>query len=185
MSRSIWLLLLFFLFGCSTKPDVLAKKKHQDDVLALSYPGNWKLQTEETDIEGIKLRTVTVEPSDGVMQAMVYTPAVPVDLEEFTVDFLKGMSEELGQYQVGGMELLSKVDGSKKPVKRIISGAEREGLELKFVMTALGQKVPMTAEIYTITRDNASAIVFLQTADEDLPRDRPGFDLVYNSFQLR
>lgn len=185
MSRSICLLIPIFLFACSSKPDLGAKKKHQDDVVSLSYPGNWKLETEISDIEGIKLRTISIEPSDGVLQAMVYTPAVPLDLESFTVDFLKGMSEELGQYKVGSMELLSKVDGQKKPVRRIISGAERDGLEVKLVMKALDQKVPMTAEIYMIAGDTSSAIMFLQTADEDLPRDRPGFDLVYNSFQLR
>jgi hypothetical protein len=185
MSRSIFAAVLLCTLACSAKPDLVKTKTHADGVVELSYPGNWSLEVKEDDISGIKMRTVSIEPTDGVAQVLSFTPAVPLDVDEFALRLLEGMDVELGDYAVGGVELMAKVDGRKKPVKRTISGAERDGLQIGFTMTALNQKVPMTLHLYAVTTERSSAIVFSQSADEDLGRDRPGFDLVFDSLKLK
>lgn len=185
-SISLFVLILAFGTGCSKGPDIAGAKDVQDDPATFKYPGNWKLEKEREAVEGVTTTTYTVEPTDGLAMILVFTPALEIDVEQFSADMLKNMDATLrSDYSVGSLELLKKMDGKKLPNTRKISGADRQGLKVQVTLTVMGQKVPMTQEIYAVTGEASSAVVLYQTADEDAARDAPGYQLIFDTLQIK
>lgn len=171
--------------ACGARPNLEAPKVIVHDLVEAKYPGNWKLEQSEEKEHGVRTSTFTIEPSDGVFMLLVFSPPVPITLPEFAATMMGSMDEALKEYAVGSVDLVKKIDGTKTPVSRTISGAVREGLRIPTQLSALGEKVPMTIELYGISSEHTSAVAFQQSANEDLERDSPGFAFILDSIRLK
>lgn len=167
-------------FGCTreAKPPI----EYSDAFVKFSYPANWSFEKEENTKDSRTTTVLTIEASDGFAMVQVFRPAIPIDGEEFAANVLRGMDEQLkSNFSIGSFEILKKLNGRKTSKSRKISGQQRSGVEQHATITILGQKFPVTQETFVVEGKAASVVLFYQSPDEDLSRDGPGYDLIFNS----
>lgn len=159
--------------------DVANPKHYQGHEVAFDYPGNWS-QTEETEVmEGIEMVTISTEsPGSSLAIVQQFRPSVPIGLDDVLDDFTTGMRESLSQ-ELGGV--VDMTDRGHSTVEHALLGATREGRRKQYTLDLLGESADHTVDLYAAELEDRAVIVYVQAADEDLAKAKPGFELVMGS----
>ena len=164
-------------------PNVGSPSHHAAHGLEFDYPGNWTLKAEVEDAEGIQIYTAEIE-SSGSALAMVqqFQPALPLDIDELMVDITAGLQEGAKE-ELGGMFDYS--DLGTTDIERSMLGQARSGKAKRYALSALGEKVEHTMQMYPVELEDRSLILYMQIPDEDRTKAQPGFDQVFDTLAVR
>jgi len=70
------------------------------------------------------------------------------------------------------------------PVRAVVMGAPRDGVEHALAASALGEVVPHKFRAFKVELRSATIFLVAQAASEDWTLVAPGFDLVLSSFEV-
>lgn len=150
--------------------------------LELTHPGDWAVTTTEEESDGVRYVDVTIESDDsGIVLVQQIEPAVDVDRDELMTMMTDELRKET-ESQVGG--LIDFEQGAKQTITRSILGSERTGVESRFTLTLLGQRVPHTAQMFPCVLADRTIVLYLQVADEDRADHLAGFDGILDSLAV-
>jgi hypothetical protein len=186
MSR-LGLVVLAGTLGChllgEPTPNVGSPNHHAANGLDFDYPGNWTLKSEMQNEEGIALYTAEIESSgNAIAMVQQFEPSVPLEVDQLMVDLTTGMREG-AQQEFGGV--IDYADGRIVDVERTLLGQTRTGKEKQFTLSALGEKLAHTMQVYPVELEDRSLILYMQVPDEDRAKAQPGFDQIYDSIAVR
>lgn len=161
--------LAVLLSACGEPAANVATPKSYDRFgVHLQLPGNWKVSDDQR-IAGSHYLTVE-SPGSAVFIAIVQADS-GLALETFARDF----SAEADKQTPVATTRETRFD-----LSHFAEGSIRE----HYIVSLGGVKVPHLREYRKITGARRSAFLITQSADEDLARTQPGFDLLLRSFKL-
>ncbi len=164
-------------------PDIAAKNVYDANGLAFDYPGNWKSEAEVSASDGIETVLVSVESSgSALVMVQQFKPAIAIDPDEMLGLMSAEIRKAAGDQLAGA---LSVAEGSSSQSTRTMLGAQRPVRRSNFVVSLLGERVPHTFEITVAELSDRSIAVFTQSADEDLAKVTPAFELIVGSLVAR
>lgn len=169
-------------FFSEPKPEVDEPQKYDKDEISFVYPGNWKVNEEVTQENGIELRTINVESAgNALLMIQSFKPGVEIDLAEHIELTMGAMQEEVGK-QVGG--LADSTRGAVTDFEREFLGAKRGGKQAAITITALGEKVPSSVALIGAVLADRTVLLFTTIPDEDRKNVEAGFDQVISSLKV-
>jgi hypothetical protein len=165
------------------KPDVEHPKRASSNGVSFEYPGNWELEEETDNIEGIVLRQMTVEsPGSATAILQLMSPPFDVDLESYSASFLESMNEEL---KGGWKVLIEKGHATNQPITGTFLGQPAEGRKITMSLSVAGEKVPFNIEIWGKRGDSAAIVLITMVPDEDAAVAAPGLEQIKKSLASR
>lgn len=173
------------IVGVFTEPraDIEHPKRASADGVSFEYPGNWELEEETDEIEGIVLRQLTVEsPGSATAIVQLMRPPIDVDLERYSASFLQGMNEEL---KSGWTALIAQGKATNQPVRGTLFGEAAEGRKITMALSIAGEKMPFTIEIWAKRSATATIVLITMVPDEDAAKASPGLEQIKKSLASR
>ena len=164
------------------RADIDHPQRHSDERVQFQYPGNWKLALNRQDAGGQTIVTRNISShGSAVTIIQSFPPFVPVPLDAYLENFIKGMSNELDS---GWTKMLKHTQQKATRIKRKVFGAEHEGRRFTWEISVLNEKVPFVIEIINATTPQGSVYVITQLPIEGADKARPGANLVLDSLKL-
>ena len=155
-------------------PDLEQPQRVSTERVSFSHPGNWQLELEESDVDGVAMSIHTMtSPNNAVVVVCVYDVAMALDVSSITDRFLENAAMELGPIDLTETERVQSL--------RQLSGTDVTGLKVGFTVSVLGVDVPHTQYGYTFETSARSAWIIVQVPDDERTLEQPGIDLVLDS----
>jgi hypothetical protein len=174
------------LFACETTPDVAHPQSYANDGISFELPRNWTVTEDATKSSGgSENRHLFVEsPGSAIVLILVREPPVDQSVEAFAAEFRRKAIEQIDDSAWLESSSASAQPGAGVPVRAVIDGEPRDGVEQAYAVSAAGQVVPHKFRAFKLETSSASAFLVVQAATEDWSRVAPAFDLVLRSFAL-
>ena len=171
--------------ACETTPDLANPKAYAKDGVSFQHPGNWSVSEDVTTEGGSKHRYVFVEsPGSALVMALILPPPIDESVEEFAVGFRRRLIEEVDDRALLEASKTSSPSEVGVPVRAVVMGAPRDGVEHALAASSLGEVVPHRFRVFKVELPAAAIFLIVQAASEDWPLVGPGFDLVLSSFEV-
>jgi hypothetical protein len=188
-SRRLFVATLLFalLFvACETSPDLQDSRSYSRDGISFRYPGNWSVTEDVTEPGPSKNRYLFVEsPGSALVAVQSYEPGLDLSVEEFAAGFHRKLIEGVEEVALlGPLKPFSGHAGNAVPIRSMVAGTPREGVEHSFAVSAGGEQVPHRFRAFRLETGSATTYLVVQAADEDWNLVAPGFDLVLGSFAV-
>ena len=165
-------------FFFEPRPDLDNKKSTKVAGLSVEYPGNWTIEQESDDIDGVKFSSLTIESSGNAIAVIqVFEPGVDFTPEEIFATYIEGM-QEAAQTELGGVFDLTV--HSDEAFTRDILGDSWQGRKGVVDVRLLGEKVPNRLQTLQRHRDDQTVIIIAQGPVEDWKTIEPGFEAIYS-----
>jgi hypothetical protein len=161
--------------------DVHVTKEHDADGLYFDYPGNWSHEAETTNESGIVLDAITVE-SPGSCIAVVQRFRAKVDADPSR--YARAFSDALNNQKAKTGGLIGSQEHRSENFDGKLAGKPAKGQRVHVVVTAVGEKVPTTLEVLVRAGDEHTLVLVTSCPDEDLPKSKPGFELIRDTMKL-
>ncbi len=167
------LCLVFGLAGCGeVKPDLQHPVLFEKDGLSFQYPGNWRV-SEGLHAFGVHYQVVE-SPAEAIVIVHVFSDEPDKDLMKYAKGFSDDASEETPVGSIGPSKF--------GPVTK--DGAYDSVTE-HFEISLLGQTVPHVRVYKRKIVGNDVCFLVGQVAVEDHEKVKPGFALIFKSFQYK
>lgn len=165
-------------FFFEPRPDLDDKKSAKVADLTVEYPGNWTVEQESDDLDGVKFSSLTIESSgNAIAVVQVFEPGVELAPEEIFDMYVESM-KEAAQTELGGVFDLTVHSG--EAFSRDILGNSWQGRKGVVDVGLLGEKVPNRVQTLQRHRDDQTVIIIAQGPVEDWNTIEPGFEAIYN-----
>ena len=169
------------LGGCGfffePRPDLDDKKSAKVASLGVEYPGNWTVEQESDELDGVKFSSLTIESSGNAIAVIqVFEPGVDFTPEEIFDTYVEGM-KEAAQTELGGVFDLTV--RSDEAFTRDILGNSWQGRRGVVDVGLLGEKVPNRLQTLQRHRDEQTVVIIMQGPLEDWKTIEPGFEAIY------
>lgn len=171
--------------ACETTPDLEHPKPYAKDGISFQHPGNWSV-TEDVTTAGVSThRYLFVEsPGSALLVVLIYTPPIDESVEDFAVGFRRRLIQEVDDRALLEASKSSTPSEVGVPVRAVVMGAPRDGVEHALAASALGEVVPHKFRAFKLETPSATIFLIAQAASEDWTLVAPGFDLVLSSFEV-
>lgn len=143
--------------------DVTNPKRIERESFRVSYPGNWKIDTEDEDYD---LDEAFAIESPGASSLLLFIFDFATDPVENVQDHAAGFEEMTAQGESTQFTKWGNLEG--------------EGVHIKGTLMDL----PAGIKIFSHSTETKSIVVIAQYFEEDLDKVAPGFELIGNSFEL-
>lgn len=163
--------------ACERAADITHPKHYDKDLITFDYPGNWTVTGDEVDADGF--RTIILEtPGDGLVLIQHFKDPPALDLEAYARLFSELTKKEMPFGEVS--------DGVFSPYPYTPPGTTLtlDGLQQRFSITVLDQKVPHVRGFFGFDTHYPRTAFICQVASEDLANVRPGCDLILNRLKV-
>lgn len=182
-SHALAVIAVAFLVGaCDGAPDTKQALSYSKNGISFSYPGNWSIDEGDDDPVDGSSRTLSVGTEDfSVTVVRIGLPAALPPDQLPALLTLEGFFEQHSELMVEKMR--AQVSGAI-PVRRVVAGSSRDGLERTVEAKLLKQKVSLRVQAFRVESAAAIAFLFVTVAVEDWTSTRPGVELVLASFRL-
>lgn len=168
--------------ACETTPDVGNSKSYAKDGISFDHPGNWSV-TEDVTTAGVRYLFVE-SPGSALLAALIHTPPTDESLEDFAVGFRRRLIQAVDDRALLEASKSSTPSEVGVPVRAVVMGAPRDGVEHALAASALGEVVPHKFRAFKVELRSATIFLVAQAASEDWTLVAPGFDLVLSSFEV-
>jgi hypothetical protein len=180
----LWIVLL--VAACETTPDLAHPKSYAKDGISFQHPGNWLVSEDVTTAGVYTYRYLFVEsPGSALVAASIYTPPSDESVEEFAVEFRRRLIQGIDDRALLEASRSSTRSEVGVPVRAVVMGAARDGVEHALAASALGEVVPHRFRAFKVELRSTTIFLVVQAASEDWPLVAPGFDLVLATFEVR
>jgi len=179
-------LMLAPLAGCETSPELRHPQAYSKDGISFRYPSNWSV-TEDGETPGAsRYRYLFIEsPGSAIVIVQHHEPGIELSVEEFAAEFHRKAIEKIGEVaQVGPLKPFSGHAGNAVPIRAVVAGMPRKGIEYSYSVSGAGQQVPHRFRAFKVESASATTFLVAQAATEDWDLISPGFDLVLASFEV-
>ena len=164
------------------RADVESPQRHVDDRVQFNYPGNWDLKSESNRAGSLLITTRQIKSKGSAfIVVQSFPPLTPVPLDEYLVNFLRGMTRELDS---GWMKMLKHTQEEATPIKRKVFGKMCEGRRFSWEVSVLNEKTPFVIEIISAPTPKGVVYVIVQLPVKGADAARPGADLILDSLKL-
>jgi hypothetical protein len=183
---AVALLLALPLAGCETSPELRRPQSYSKDGISFRYPSNWSV-SEDVETPGASgYRYLFIDsPGSATVIVQHYQPGTALSVEEFAGNFHRKLIETVGDVaRVGPLKPFSGQAGNAVPVRAVVAGVPRGGIEYSFSISGAGQQVPHKFRAFKVESASATTFLVAQAATEDWDLVAPGFDLVLGSFEV-
>ena len=188
---AVALLLAPILAGCETAPELRHPQSYSKDGISFRYPSNWSV-SEDVETPGASgYRYLFIDsPGSATVIVQHYQPGTAQSVEaqsveEFAGNFHRKLIETVGDVaRVGPLKPFSGQAGTSAPVRAVVAGVPRGGIEYSFSISGAGQQVPHKFRAFKVESASATTFLVAQAATEDWDLVAPGFDLVLGSFEV-
>jgi hypothetical protein len=180
------LLALLLLAGCESVPEVGSPRSYSRDGISFSYPANWSVTEDVVQPGEPRYRYLFVEsPGSALVVVQVYEPGLDLSVQDFAAEFSRRTAEETEDLaRLGPLEPIRARTGGAVPVRAVVAGASRVGVEQWLSVSAAGQDVPHKLRAFRVETPSATVFLVVQASLEDWSLVAPGFDLVLESFEV-
>lgn len=163
-------LLLLALPSCAeTAPQVDRPQEYSKNGLTLTYPGNWKVDSDE-NLEGGRVLLLE-SPDNAIITVFILNDEDERDLEQIAKDYVEIFKDSLPEGFTTTTTSLKAVEDTRW----------RELFRIDF----MGEFVPHIRE-YKVTRPGPSRVVFVsQVASEDRDIVLPAFKMIEDTLKLK
>ena len=146
---------------------------YTDRGIQFSYPDNWEISDEGSGwLIGPSYVFVEHEES-GIVILMIYSNSQAEPLQKFA----KGYSQEARSgLMIGAFE-----EGVFSAHERKTGSDTHQGLQEKFDMLFMEERLPHTREYYAISSADKTIYVIMQVADEDMQEGHRGLNQILGS----
>lgn len=165
-------------FFFEPKPDLENKKSTTVGGLTVQYPGNWTVEKETEDLDGVEFASLTIESSGNALAMIqVFEPGVGLTPQEVFDTYVEGM-KDAAQTELGGVFELSV--RSDEAYSRDLLGNSWQGRKAVVEVGLLGEKVPNRLQTLQRDREDQTVILVVQGPVEDWKTIEPGFEAIYD-----
>ena len=175
--------LALLVAACDRAPDVGQVRAYSKDGISFSYPGNWSVTEDDDNPSDGSSRTLSVDSSGDPMVTVVRM-RMPAELspDQYpAVLSLEGFFEKHSEYMI---EKMRAQVSSAVPVRRVVAGAARDGLERTVKAKLLKQKIVLRLQMFRIESPGTITFLMVMVASEDWESMHPGVELVLTSFKV-
>lgn len=119
------------------------------------------------------------------MIVQYHEPRLDLSVEEFAAEFQRKAIEEVEEVALlGSLRPFSGHAGNAVPIRAVVAGIPRDGIEHSFSVSAASEQVPHRFRAFRVESASATTFLVVQAATEDWNMVGPGFDLVLASFEV-
>lgn len=163
--------------GCESSADTGNPRTYERDGIRFQYPGNWKVESDESDPGGF--RTIVVAtPGDGLAMIQHFDVAPATSTEDYARLFAQATTEEVPIGEVTPSTY--KAYSSTNPVsKQVMTGVQE-----RFAIELLGERVPHVRAYVGFNEQFPKSVFICQVASEDLELVKPGCDQVLHQLVI-
>ncbi len=165
------------LTGCERSADLDNRKHYSERGISFVYPGNWRVESDETDVSGV--RTILVEtPGDAIAVIQQFRLDPATDLDSYARLFADLTKQEIPIGQVS--------PSTFKPYSYKLKHADESmvGIQENFAITLVGERVPHVRAYFGFDETLPNTVVICQVATEDLAKVKPGCDLLLDHIKI-
>ena len=173
------------LAGCETAPELRHPESYAKDGISFRYPSNWSVTADVEAPNTSSYRYLFIEsPGSALVMVRHHEPGIELSVEEFAAEFHRMAIEKIGEVSVvGPLKPFSGQAGIGVPVRAVVAGVTREGIEYSYAVSGAGQQVPHKFRAFRVESASATTFLVAQAASDDWDLVAPGFDLVLGSFE--
>jgi hypothetical protein len=181
-NHALVVIALAFLVGaCDSDTDAKQALTYSKNGISFSYPSNWSVEDDHDPTDGSS-RTLSVGTEDfSVTVVRIGLPAALPPDQLPALLTLEGFFEQHSEFITEKMR--AQASGAI-PVRRVVAGSARDGLERTVEAKLLKQKVSFRIQAFRVESAAVIAFLFVMVAVEDWTSTRPGVELVLASFRL-
>lgn len=190
--RYAWIVLglalaLLPLGGCRSRAQA---GRYERDGLSFDYPAGWTVKEDKLTVKqetNRSMRTVVVHgPDHGVITMLIFTGNVPISLESFARDVVKGTRERLKEkLTVAGVSMGAETDATPlAPTERSIAGTKVRGLQSHSIVRVLNVPMPQTTDFFLVDLAGHKVVFMAQVFDDDRPKDGAAIQKILDSVAL-
>lgn len=187
-ARTVLLVFALFIVACEGAPDVSNSEVFSKHGVTFSHPGNWTIKHANVDADGsreIEVHSVSMFGIEGDHSVMINVLDEPSNLDSFVSIVSSSLGAELGDITtVGETQWAETGVGEPRSIKSHFAGKPTRGVVLPYHITVFDERVDMTMEFHELKTEHGYAIVSAITPTEDLVSVRPGFQMIYDTFEL-
>ena len=178
--------LLLIVVSCERPADVESPKDYSKGGISFQLPGNWKVTEDVTEPGEREFRYIFVESRGSALVVIQrYRPAVDYSTEAFAEEFIRSAMEETeNMATLGPLKPVKSNVGAAAPIRAVVAGEERDGVEQTFSVTVLGEHVPHKARAFKVEQDDSVVFIVSQVSIEDWALVAPGFELITASLEV-
>ena len=182
LKTSTLLVLALLVFSatvaCESAADTANPKTYTRDGIQFHYPGNWKVESDESDPSGF--RTIIIEtPGDGLAMIQHFEVAPATSTQEYAELFSRLTKEEIPIGEVTPSTY------KEYTFTNPVNSQVMTGVQERFAIEVIGEKVPHVRAYVGFNEQLPKSVFICQVASEDLAHVKPGCDQVLQHLEIK